>query len=80
MPLLDGRPASTSSASARCPLHVGQPTWSVTTSTASRSAPSDSIVSTKLRPPAPNSHEVRTTTWPGAGRGTASSPASFERP
>ena len=52
---------------ARWPVHVGQPTWSVTTCTASRSPASLSIVSAKLRPPVPNSHALRTTAWRGRG-------------
>src|SRR5581483_11826206 len=57
------RSASTSSRtpSARCPTYVGQPRWSSTTATSSRSRPSCSIVRTKLRPVGPNSQEVRTT-------------------
>ena len=39
-----------------------------------------SIVSTKLRPPAPNSHEERTTRWCWFASAVARSPASFEWP
>ena len=55
--------ASTSSrvASARWPTKVGQPRWSSTTATSSRSAPSRSIVRRKLCPVDPKSHDVRTT-------------------
>ena len=40
---------------------MGQPRWSSTTATSSRSAPSRSIVRTKLCPVGPKSHELRTT-------------------
>ena len=42
------------------PTYVGQPRWSSTTATSSRSAPSRSIVRTKLWPVGPKSHELRT--------------------
>ena len=45
---------------ARWPVNVGQPTWSSTTVSSSRSAASRRIVSGKHGPPAPNSHEERT--------------------
>ena len=38
------QPSSSSVASARCPTYVGEPRWSSTTATSSRSAPSRSIV------------------------------------
>ena len=73
------RSASTSSctASARCPTNVGQPRWSSTTATSSRSAASRSIVRTKLWPVCPKSHELRTIQ---ASAPAAASPSSFERP
>ena len=37
-------------------------------------------MSTKFRPPAPNSHAVRTIAWSSAAAATAHSPASFVRP
>ena len=59
---------------------MGQPTWSATTRASSRSPPTRSIVSTKFFPPAPKSHDVRTTKWRGLAAAVAISPASFERP
>ena len=47
-------------AAARCPTYVGEPRWSSTTCSSSRSRPSRSIVRTKLCPVAPNSHDERT--------------------
>jgi hypothetical protein len=67
-------------ASARCPVYVGPPTWSRTTTTSPRSLASASIVSTKFLPDTPKSHEVRTMKWQRFIRAVASSPASFERP
>ena len=62
-------------------MNVGQPTWSSTTVSASRSFASRSIVATKLPPCSPNSHEERTIACAsGAAAATAASPASFERP
>jgi hypothetical protein len=61
-------------------VNVGEPTWSSTTSSSSRSRPSVSIVSTKFRPPAPNSHDERTTRWLSFASAVARSPASFEWP
>ena len=46
-------------AAARWPTNVGQPRWSSTTATSSRSAPSRSIVRRKLWPVGPKSHDVR---------------------
>ena len=61
------RSAISTSAAARWPVNVGQPTWSSTTVSASRSSASRSIVATKLPPWRPNSHDVRTIAWePGA--------------
>ena len=69
------------SADARWPVNVGQPTWSSTTLSSSRSAATRSIVFGKQGPPAPNSHEDRTIVCAsGASDATASSPASLERP
>ena len=66
-----GAPPSTSSrvAAARCPTNVGLPRWSSTTATSSRSAPSRSIVRTKLWPG--RAEEPRAAHDPGAlaGRG-----------
>ncbi len=61
-------------------MKVGQPIWSSTTRSSSRSSPSRSIVSTKFGPPAPNSQELRTIRWSGFAAAMASSPASFVRP
>ncbi len=61
-------------------MKVGEPTWSSTTSSSSRSRPSVSIVSTKFLPAAPNSQEERTTRWPAPAAAVARSPASFECP
>ena len=74
-----GRSSSTSwrTPSARCPTKVGQPRWSSTTATSSRSAPSRSIVRTKLWPVGPKSHELRTIQASGPA---AASPCSLLRP
>ena len=72
-------PESTSSrvAAARCPTKVGQPRWSSTTATSSRSAPSRSMVRTKLcpvgaeEPRAP--HDPRS--FPGCGLAVELRPA-----
>ena len=62
-----GRAANPTSAAARCPVNVGQPTWSSTTFSSSRSAASRRIVAGKHGPKAPNSHDERTIVWvPGA--------------
>ena len=62
-------------------MNVGQPIWSSTTVSASRSRASRSIVATKFFPCGPNTHAVRTIAWAsGAAAATACSPASFERP
>jgi hypothetical protein len=61
-------------------VNVGHPTWSSTTLTVSRSAPTRSIVATKLPPPEPKSHEVRTIRLCGPAVRVARSPSSFERP
>ena len=72
------RPSTSSRvAAARCPTYVGQPRWSSTTATSSRSAPSRSIVRTKLWPVGPKSQEERTT---HARSPAAASPCSFVRP
>jgi MFS family permease len=73
----DGRSMSSRIASARCPTYVGQPRWSWTTATSSRSAPSLSIVRTKFEPVQPKSQEVRTI---HAASPAAASPCSFVRP
>ena len=52
--------ASATSASARWPVNVGQPTWSSTTLSSSRSPARRRIVAGKQGPSAPNSHDVRT--------------------
>ena len=53
-------------------MNVGQPTWSSTTVSASRSAARRSIVATKLPPWRPNSQAVRTIACPsGAAAATA---------
>ena len=66
---------------ARWPVKVGQPTWSSTTVSESRSAASRSIVAGKHGPPLPNSHELRTIVWrSGAPSATARSPTSFVEP
>ncbi len=49
--------ASVTSAGARCPVKVGQPTWSSTSRIWSRSSASRSIVAGKHRPWAPNNHD-----------------------
>ena len=59
---------------------MGEPTWSRTTSTKSLSSARPSIVSTKLRPPTPNSHELRTMKCCGFTAAVSTSPASFEVP
>ena len=71
---------SSANAAARWPVYVGQPTWSQTTTTSDCSRPMRSIVSTKLPPPAPKSHDERTTKCRGFEAATAVSPACFERP
>jgi hypothetical protein len=73
------RGSSTSArvASARCPTYVGQPRWSSTTDTSSRSVPSRSIVRTKLLLVQPNTHELRTI---HASSPAAASACSFVRP
>ena len=71
-----GSASSSRVASARWPTYVGEPTWSATTLTSSRSRPSSSIVLTKLRPFHPYSHELRTI-QPSR---TSRSPSSFVRP
>ena len=58
-------------------MKVGEPRWSSTTATASRSAPRRSIVRTKLWPTGPKSHELRTI---HASEPAAASPCSFVRP
>src|SRR5581483_6455336 len=72
-----GSPNSSRVAAARWPTYVGQPHWSSTTATSSRSAPSRSIVRTKLWPVQPKSHDERTI---HASSPAAASPCSFERP
>src|SRR5438067_7828019 len=73
--------ASSVSAPARCPVNVGQPTWSSTTLSSSRSRASRMIVAGKHGPAIPNSHDERTIVCvPGAWRATSTSPASFVRP
>jgi len=64
-------------ASARCPTYVGQPRWSSTTATSSRSAPSLSIVRTKFELVQPKSQDVRTI---HASPPAAASPCNFVRP
>ncbi len=64
-------------ASARWPTYVGEPRWSSTTATSSRSDPSRSIVRTKFFDVQPKSHELRTT---HARSPAAASPCSFVRP
>ena len=54
------QPETSRVAAARCPVYVGEPRWSSTTATSSRSAPSRSIVRTKLCPVQPKSHDERT--------------------
>ena len=58
-------------------MYVGDRRWSSTTDTSSRSAPSRSIVRTKLCDVHPNSPDVRTT---HACSPAAASPCSFVRP
>ena len=50
-------------------MNVGQPTWSSTTVSASRSRASRSIVATKLPPCSPNSHDERTIACASGRRG-----------
>jgi len=64
-------------AAARWPTYVGQPRWSSTTATSSRSVPRRNIVRTKFVLVQPNSHELRTI---HARSPAAASPSSFVRP
>ena len=73
--------ASSTIAVPRCSVNVGQPIWSATTWSSSRSEASRRIVAGKHGPPPPNSHEERTIVWAsGLFRATSRSPSSFERP
>ena len=74
------RSAISTSAPARWPVKVGQPTWSSTTWTSSRSRARRSMVATKLAPWTPNSHDERTIAACGEASATARSPTSLERP
>ena len=66
---------------ARTWLHLGRPTWSLTTLMTSVPSARRRIVSTKFLPPDPYSQLVRNTIQRRSRiRRTSSSPASFERP
>jgi hypothetical protein len=74
------RRAITASAAARSAAEVGQPCWSSTTVSASRSAASRSIVLTKLPRCGLTTQAVRTIAWRGLPVRTASSPAALLAP
>ncbi len=68
------------SAAARSAAEVGLPCWSATTRSTGRSAPTRSMVLTKLLPCALTTQAVRTIAWRRQPVRTASSPPSFDAP
>ena len=79
-PSAASRSAIARMAAARSCVAVGQPIWSATTRSRSVLRAAFSMVSTKLRPVAPYTQDVRNTIARGQAASTARSPASLVAP